>query len=146
MLVYRTGTLKTSINSGIQTAVSIALPAEQTKQMYAVKVWFDSAANQHNKTIRGYLNGNVADQVFSVTEAFDEEVVTIEIEGVCGATASNQFWITEVRGDLSKNHGFHDYQDTTVSSISTLTIETDTTANGDLTIIGYRVLYADPSV
>lgn len=137
--------IEATINSGVQSPATIAVEQPQEDMAYSITIWMKAAANQHNKTIRGYLNTDVNDLVFEFTESYDDEIIVITIDGIVQTVAANnQSWITSLDVSTNKNHSNIDYRTTTQGSITQIKIETDTTHNDDLYMIGYRSLYSLP--
>lgn len=136
--------LNTLLPVGVSTAATIPLAAPEANKCFTVKVWLKAAANQHDKKLYARINADVNLELFNITKKYDDEPITITIEGICGnSTGANQAWVsTIIAFDENANHSSVSYADLNTATLTNIVLTADLTANDDLKVIGYSSSYS----
>ena len=136
--------LNTLLPVGVSTAATIPLAAPEANKCFTVKVWLKAAANQHDKKLYARINADVNLELFNITKKYDDEPITITIEGICGnSTGANQAWVsTIIAFDENANHSSVSYADLNTATLTNIVLTADLVDNGDLKVIGYSSSYS----
>ena len=136
--------LNTLLPVGVSTAATIPLAAPEANKCFTVKVWLKAAANQHDKKLYARINADATLELFNITKKYDNEPITITIEGICGnSTGANQAWVSTILAfDENANHSSVSYADLNTATLTNIVLTADLVDNGDLKVIGYSSSYS----
>lgn len=136
--------LNTLLPVGVSTAATIPLAAPEANKCFTVKVWLKAAANQNDKKLYARINADVNLELFNITKKYDDEPITITIEGICGnSTGANQAWVsTIIAFNENANHSSVSYADLNTETLTNIVLTADLVDNGDLKVIGYSSSYS----